>query len=203
MCAEGAPVGVAHVLQDVLRHLAPTLLGHLDLVGALLVAIVGHAEVQQAPAQAEAVELAVALLGGGRPQGFLAVLDADRGAAGVVVAPGVAGRGHQPRQHLVAGHVLEVGGQRAFHQLEAVVEVVLEGARGGLVEGDRRAHRLLLGIHARLVDDQPMALFLFRVGLRVQRSTGSEYRRSDGNAEKREGISGHIHLRGPGSSVES
>ncbi|MNZ99380.1 hypothetical protein D3C78_1187010 [compost metagenome] len=93
--AEGAPVGVAHVLQDVLRDFAPTFLGHEDLIGLLLGAVIGHAEIQQAPAQAQAIEFAIALLGGRRTQADLAVFDTDGGTARIVVSPGITGRGHQ------------------------------------------------------------------------------------------------------------
>ncbi|MNI74220.1 hypothetical protein D3C73_1302920 [compost metagenome] len=77
LCAEGAPVGVAHILQHVLRDLFTALLGHQHLVVLLLRAEVGDPEIQQAPRQPKAVKGAVTLFGGRRTQADLAVLDAD------------------------------------------------------------------------------------------------------------------------------
>ena len=59
---ERPPVGIAYILQNVLCHLAPALLGHQHLVGLLLGAEVGNAEVQHAPRQAEVAQIAVAFL---------------------------------------------------------------------------------------------------------------------------------------------
>ncbi|MNL34789.1 hypothetical protein D3C87_1567800 [compost metagenome] len=146
--AECAPVSVTHVLQNVLRNFAPTLFSHQDLVGFLLGAVISDAEIQQAPTQTQTIHFTIAFFRGRWTQADLAVFDADRGTAGIVVTAGVTGRGDQAREHLVTGYVAQVRGQRAFHQFEAVVEVVFQCAGGGFVKGDRCSNRLLAGIHA-------------------------------------------------------
>ncbi|MNZ93127.1 hypothetical protein D3C78_1121830 [compost metagenome] len=190
--AERAPIGIAHILQNVLRHFASTFLGHEDLVGFLLGAEVGHTKIQQAPAQTQPIELAIALFGSGGTQAFLAVLNTDGGTAGVVVAPGITGRRDQTRQHLVAGNVAQVTGQCALHQFEAVVEVVLQGPRRSFVEGDGFADRLLIGIHLGLVVDNPLSGFILAVGLRLgRRARGQQQGGGDGRTEQRLGQSWH------------
>ncbi|MNP20428.1 hypothetical protein D3C76_1129980 [compost metagenome] len=184
--AEGAPVGVTHVLQNVLRDFAPALLGHEDLVAFLLSAVISHAKIQQAPAQTQPIEFAIAFFGGGCAQAFLAVFDTDGGTPGVIVTPGVTRRGHQPWQHLVAGDITQVAGQRAFHQFEAVVQVVFQGLRGRFVEGDGFGDRLLIGIHLRLVADDPLSGFILAVLMRFGRRTcGQQEGGGDGRTEQR------------------
>jgi len=146
--AERAPVGVAHVLHDVLQHLAATLVGHVHVVGLLLRAVVAQAEVQHVPRQRGVREEVHALFRRGGAKADDAVLDADAGAARIVVAVVVAGVGHELGQHVRGRDVEQAARERALHQLEPVVEVVLERPGGGLEEGDGRGHRLLVVVHA-------------------------------------------------------
>jgi hypothetical protein len=178
--AERAPVGVAHVLQHVLHDLAPALLGHQVLVGLLLRAVIRDAEVQQVPRQRQAGQAAVVLGRGGRAQADGAVrlaggdVDAFGDAAGRVAAAEIAGVGDEPRQHVEFRHVVQAARQCALHQLEPVVEVVLERPRRRLVEGDRPGYRFLLGEHLLAVAGDAIPDLVLRVGRRCQRAASAE-----------------------------
>ncbi|MOA61542.1 hypothetical protein D3C78_1867180 [compost metagenome] len=74
----------------------------------------------------------------------------------------------------MAGDVAQVRGQGAFHQLEAVVQVVFQRPGRRFVKGDRRGDRLLVTVHAGLVVDDALAVLLFGDGLGFQRRTGTE-----------------------------
>ncbi|MNJ77615.1 hypothetical protein D3C77_751540 [compost metagenome] len=86
----------------------------------------------------------------------------------------------------MAGHVAQITGQRAFHQFEAVVQVVLQGAGSGFVEGDRPGDRLLIGVHLRLIANDPLTGFILRVFMRLgRRASGQQQGGSDGRTEQR------------------
>ena len=179
-----APVGVAHVLQHVLHDLAPAFLGHQDLVALLLRAVVRNAEVEHVPRQCQAGQAAVVLGRGGRAQADGAVrfpgvdVDAFGNAAGGVAAPGVTGVGNQAWQHVEFRHIVKAARQRALHQLQAVVEVVLERPRRRLVEGDRAGNRLLLGEHLLAVAGNTILDLVLGIRRRRQRAAGGKQDRA-------------------------
>ena len=159
--AQGTPVAVAHILQYVLRHFAAALLGHQELVGLLLGAVIGHPEIQRVPRKGQIGQGAVTLLRGGWAQRFHPVFDADGAASRVVVATGIARTRHQTGQHFVIGYIGQVFGQRVLQQLEAIVQVVLQRTGRSLVESDRSGHRLLVCVNGFAVcGDTVLDLFL-------------------------------------------
>ncbi|MNP45136.1 hypothetical protein D3C76_1390360 [compost metagenome] len=121
------------------------------------------------------------------------VFDADRGTARVVVAPGITGRSHQPGQHFMAGHVTQVRGQGAFHQLETVVEVVFQRPCGGVVKGDGRRDRFLAGIHPRLVSEDALTVFFIGDGFGLKRRASAEqHGRGEGGTNESAGFFRHV-----------
>jgi hypothetical protein len=146
-CANEPPVGVAHVLDDVLHDLALALDGDQHLVAGLPGRQVVDAEVEHVPARLE-VRVGQALVLRRRRLEALAA-GADRFAAGRVdvAAVAVAGLRREARQQVVVRELEAVVGDDHLHQLELVVEVELEGARDRLGEADRRADRRHVGLH--------------------------------------------------------
>ena len=71
-----------------------------------------------------------------------------------------------------------------FHQLEAVVEVVLERPCGGLMKADRRGHRLLIGEHAEAVGLQARAQFVLGVGYRAECAATGQQQRQRGRGQQ-------------------
>ena len=45
------------------------------------------------------------------------------------------------------GNVMQALGERVFHQLEAVIEVVLQRPRRCFLKGNRASQRFLIGVH--------------------------------------------------------
>jgi len=68
------------------------------------------------------------------------------------------------QQHVVGRNVGQATGERALHELQAVVQVVLERAGEGLVEADRATDRLLGGVELLLVAAHAVADLLRRQG---------------------------------------
>ena len=114
LCAQRAPVRVAHLLDNILRYLAATLFGDVDVIRLLLRAVVAHAEIEHVPGEGGVGQQVLALFRGGRTQADDPVFDTDAGAAGIVVAPAVAGIGHQLRQHILLGDIQDAARQGGF-----------------------------------------------------------------------------------------
>ncbi|MNI70641.1 hypothetical protein D3C73_1264650 [compost metagenome] len=68
----------------------------------------------------------------------------------------------------MTGHIAQVRGQGALHELEAVVQVVLQRPGGRFVKGDGRSDRFLAGIHARLIGEDALTVLFVGGGLGLQ-----------------------------------
>ncbi|MNZ99379.1 hypothetical protein D3C78_1187000 [compost metagenome] len=68
----------------------------------------------------------------------------------------------------MAGNIAQVRRQGAFHELEAVVEVVFQRPGGRFIKGDGRGDRFLAGIHARLIGENALTVLFVGGGLGVQ-----------------------------------
>lgn len=151
----GAPVGLEDFLDEVVDDFAAALLGDEDAVGLLLGLEVADAEVEDVPGEGEVGDAAAGVLGGGElalPKDVLAGVEVVfAGGAELALAELVAGVGGELGQHVEGGD-LELGVlEHGFHERQPVVVVVLEGARQGIVEGQRPGQGLLLGVHLALV----------------------------------------------------
>ena len=105
------------------------------------------------------------------------------GSARVVAAVAVAGAGDDLGQHLVGGHVPQAAAQCGFHQLELVVEVVLQGPCSGLMEVDRRRDWLLILVHGQHILCRTVADLIGREGFGGNGAASRQQQRQAGSGE--------------------
>ena len=179
MRAKRTPVTVAHVLHDVLRHFSPAFFRHQYLIRFLLGTQIRDTEVQCIPGKGQIRQGPVTFLRRRWPQGLDTVLDADRAAAGIIAARHVASPGNQTRQHFKAGHVMQTARQRVFHQLQAVIEVVLQGPSRRFIKRHRLADRLLCAVHDRAVIADPFLDFILGIRHRLERTATGDQEGND------------------------
>ncbi len=144
---DGAPVGVADVLHQVLDDLDAALFRNHHLVGFLLAAQICEAEIQDVPDDLK-VEGVDALVLAGRD--FERLVASDERAAGgsaEAVAGAPAGVASELRQEADFRMAQAIGRKLALERFQFLVEIEFDAACQRFVEIDGAAERGLIGVH--------------------------------------------------------
>ncbi len=145
------PIGRAHLVGDREHHPTATLLRGEHAVRLRFRAVIGQPEIEHVQRELQVRGADVLLGAGGRLERLAARDDRARGRGLHVVAGTQAGPSGQFRQEVDAGDVERPILERALHQRDAVIEIVLDRPRQRLLERDGSGDGLLRGVHDRAI----------------------------------------------------